>query len=328
MWKEWLNNLTRRVKLKVGGRDVGVFLMSLLLAFGIWLIHNLSLLYSDTMTVPVIAECNIDGHSNVSSNSSSIAARCRATGFNLLRNHHKAKKEAVHIRFDSKDMHPREGELFYITAAELGNYVSEIFGESVRLESFLSETVQFRFPFENHKMVPVQAVSVVSFKPQYMAMGPIRLIPDSVMVYGEPYHLENIDRVSTRTIDLPNLKSGAHGSVKLEPIQGLRMSDVEVNYSLEVSRFVEIATEVTVTTRNVPAGVKLSVFPSMAKVVYKCTFPLSQDPTDVVRFYIDYHDFEKSIGGRCLAHSSAIPEGVIEYSIEPEVFDCVEEGRQ
>ena len=86
--------------------------------------------------------------------------------------------------------------------------------------------------------------------------------------------------------------------------------------------------EVNVTARNVPPGVKLSVFPSTAKVVYKCSFPLSHDPSDVVSFFIDYHDFEKSIGGRCIAQSSSIPEGVIEYSIDPEVFDCVEEGRR
>ena len=86
-----------------------VFLMSLLLAFGIWLIHNLSLNYSDTMSVPVIAECNIDGHSNVSSNSNMIAARCRTTGFGLLRNHHKAKKDAIHVKFDTKDMHSGGG---------------------------------------------------------------------------------------------------------------------------------------------------------------------------------------------------------------------------
>ncbi len=316
------------MKLKNGGRDFGVFLMSLLLAFGIWLIHNLSLSYSDTMIVPVIAECNIDGHSNISSNSSSIAARCRTTGFSLLRNRHKAKKEAIHIRFDTKDMHHSEGEMFYISSAELGNYVTEIFGDGVRLESFLSETVQFRFPYENNKRVPVQAVTVLSFKPQYMAISPIRLQPDSITVYGEPFHLENVDRVFTRTIDLPNLKSSAHGSVKLEPILGVRLSDTEVNYSLDVSRFVEIKEEVQVTTRGVPAGVRLSVYPSTAKVVYKCTFPLSHDPRDVVRFYIDYREFEKSIGGRCMAHSTAIPDGVIEYSIDPEVFDCVEEGRQ
>ena len=150
--------------------------------------------------------------------------------------------------------------------------------------------------------------------------------PDSVLVYGEPYHLENINMVYTKAIELSNLKSSAHGSVKLEPVQGLRMSEQEVGYSLEVTRYVEISTEVAVTPRNVPAGMKLSVYPSTARVVYKCVFPLTHDPSDVVSFNIDYNDFQKSIGGRCMANHSKMPDGVIEYSIEPEVFDCVEES--
>lgn len=302
--------------------------MSLLLAFSIWLIHNLSLNYSDTLAVPVVAMCNIEGHSNVSSNSSMIAARCRTSGFSLLKVRHQAKRKALSIKFDTKDLHHKDGEIFYITAAELSNYVGEIFGDGVQLESFLSETVQFRFPFENHKRVPVQAVQVLSFKPQYMAMGQIRLQPDSVTIYGEPFHLENIDRVFTRTIDLVNLKSSAHGIVKLEKMSGVRMSDTEVNYSLDVTRYVEIRSEVSIGVRNVPAGRKLSVYPSTATVVFKCAFPLSQDPTDDVNFYIDYSDFRNSIGGKCIAHASRIPEGVIDCTVTPEVFDCVEEGRQ
>lgn len=326
MWKERLHKLLGRLHLD--GRDISVFLMSLLLAFSIWLIHNLSLNYSDTISVPVVAECNLEGHSNVSSNSSMIAARCRTSGFSLLRIRHQAKHKALKIRFDSKDLHHKDGELFYITAAELSNYVTEIYGDGVRLESFLSETVQFRFPFENNKRVPVQAAQVLSFKPQYMAMGQIRLQPDSVTVYGEPFHLENIDRVFTKTLDLLNLKSSVHGVVKLEQIKGVRMSETEVNYSLDVTRFVEIRSEVPVGVRNVPAGKKLSVYPSTATVVFKCAFPLSQDPTDDVHFYIDYEDFVKSIGGKCIAHASRIPDGVIDCEVTPEVFDCVEEGRQ
>ena len=302
--------------------------MSLLLAFSIWLIHNLSLNYSDTLSMPVVARCEIEGHSNVSSNSSMIAARCRTSGFSLLRIRHQAKRKALNVRFDSKDLHHKDGEIFYITAAELSNYVTEIFGDGVRLESFLSETVQFRFPFENNKKVPVQVVQVVSFKPQYMAMGQIRLQPDSVTIYGEPFHLEHIDRVFTRTIDLHNLKSSAHGVIRLEPVHGVRMSATEVNYSLDVTRYVEIRSEVSVGVRNVPAGKKLSVYPSTASVVYKCAFPLSQDPTEGVQFYIDYADFKSSIGGKCIAHASRVPEGVIECTVTPEVFDCVEEGRQ
>lgn len=307
-------------------RELGVFLMSLLLAFGIWLLHNLSLNYSETMSVPVIAVCNIEGHSNVSSTSSTIAARCRTSGFSLLRGRHKAKKEAVRVLFNTNDMHPLEGDMFYITSAEMGDYVTEIFGDGVQLESFLSETFQFLFPSENNKRVPVRAVTLISFRPQYMALGEIKVKPDTVTIYGEPYRLQNIDEVYTRTVDLSDVKSSAHGTVKLEPVQGVRMSTPEVSYSLDVSRFIEITDEVTVTPRNVPAGIKLSVYPSTATVIYRCTFPLTQDPSDLVSFHVDYADFQKSIGGRCMAHPSKLPDGVIDYSIEPEVFDCMEES--
>lgn len=325
MWKERVHKLSGG--LHWNGRDFGAFLFSLLLAFSIWLIHNLSLNYSDTMSVPVVAECNLEGHANVSSNSSVIAARCRTSGFSLLRNSRQAKRSAVRIKFDSKDMHLKEGEIFYITSSELGNYVSDIFGDGIRLESFVSDQVQFRFPYENNRKVPVQAVPVLSFKPQYMAMGPLRLQPDSVTIYGEPYHIEKVDRVFTRTINLSNLHSSAHGVVRLEPIAGVRMSDGEVNYSLDVTRFVELGAEVVISLRNVPAGRNLSVYPSTAKVVYRCAFPLSGDPVEKVRFYIDYADFEKSIGGRCVPRPSGLPDGVIDYRIEPEVFDCMEKDR-
>ena len=318
-----------RLKNRFGldGRDLAVFVMSLLLAFSIWLIHNLSLNYSDIVSVPVVAACNLEGHSDHSSNASVIVARCRTTGFALVRNKYQRRRSALTVRFDPSDLHHQEGEIYLITAAELSGYANEIFGEGVRLEAIVSESVSFRFPFENHKRVPVQAVTVLSFRPQYREMGPMRLSPDSVTVYGEPFHLENIDRVLTRTISLSDLHAGAHGVVKLEAASGLRLSDTEVHYSLDVTRYVEIPAEVTVSLRNVPAGKHVSVYPSVAKVVYQCAFPLSADPSEGVRFFIDYKDFEGSIGGRCIATPASLPEGVLDYSIEPEVFACVEEGR-
>lgn len=323
MLKDWIRRLF--AKFNLDGRDISVLVVSLLLASVIWLIHNLSLNYSDTMSVPVVAKCNLDGHANVSSNSSIVAARCRTTGYALLRNRFKSERRAIEINFDPSDMQHVEGEVFSVSAAQLSNYVNELFGDGISLESFLSDKVQFRFPYENNKKVPVLPAQVLSFRPQYMAVGPMTLLPDSVTIYGEPHRLESIERVNTRTIELTNLSANAHGSVKIEPISGIRMSATETNYSLEVSRFVELTSVVTISLRNVPSGKRLSVYPSTAKVTYRCLFPLMQDPTEEVRFYIDYKDFVNSIEGKCVPSSSSLPQGVIDYVIEPEVFECVEE---
>ena len=72
-------------KLHIRGRDAKIFVISLLLAFGIWLLHNLSLNYSALVCVPVKAVCNIEGHSMTSSNHDFVQVRCNARGFNLIR---------------------------------------------------------------------------------------------------------------------------------------------------------------------------------------------------------------------------------------------------
>jgi hypothetical protein len=253
-------------------------------------------------------------------------ARCRTTGYRLLRKNRQSRRgQQLRVYFSPDDLHHDVDDMFYISSNELSGYFSEIFGDNVQLESFVSSRVQFRFPVENHKTVPVQAVSVVSFKQQYMSLGPIKLVPDSVIVYGEPLHLQNIDRVVTETISLQNLSSGAHGMARIEvPKGGIRLSASEVSYALDVTRYVELRREVKIGTRNVPAGRDLTVYPSVAEVVYRCAFPLASDPTDGITFYVDYDDFANSINGRCVPRDSGLPASVIDYSIEPKVLECIE----
>lgn len=326
MLKDTLHRLLR--KLGMNGRDLAVFLLSLLLAFSIWISHNLSLQYSSVVSVPVIALSNIEGHQAESSNTSPVVARCRTTGYRLLRKNRMSRRGQLRVYFSPDDLHQEGEDLYYITSNELSGYFSEIFGDNVQLESFVSSRVQFRFPDENHKTVPVQAVSVVGFKPQYMALGGMKIVPDSVVVYGEPLHLQNIDRVVTETITLQNLSSGAHGMARLEaPKGGIRLSVSEVSYALDVTRYVELHREVKVGTRNVPAGRDLTVYPSVVDVVFRCVFPLAYDPTEGISFYVDYNDFASSINGRCVPRDSGLPSSVIDYSVEPQVLECIENIR-
>lgn len=300
------------------------FALSLLLAFSIWLAHDLSLNYSSIISMPVIAESNIEGRAAVSSNTTSIVARCRTTGYNLLGKNRNADKKQIHVFFSPEDLHHDEGDMFSISANELGGYVQEIFGDGVQLESFVSSSVQFRFPEENNKKVPVQPISVISYKSQYTSTGELVMSPDSVTVYGEPIRLENIDRVHTETITLQNLSSGAHGVARLEVPNGVRLSATEVSYSLDVTRYVEVKAEKTLSMRNVPPGKELSIYPSVAEIELRCSFPLGYDPSEGVRLYIDYKDFVNSIGGRCVPRVEGLSSAVIDYTIEPQVFECIE----
>ena len=312
-------------KLNVNGRDLPVFLLSLLLAFSVWFLYNLSLNYIDYLQVPIVAQCNIEGHSFESASSSDAIARCRTSGYNIIRI--KSIGEKMPVRVPFKHMHSAGGEMFYVTAGDLQEYTHLIFGDNVSLEFFLTDTLYFRFPYETYKRVPVRPVYDLGFKSQYTIVGEMEVAPDSVFIYGEPYRLDKIDYIYTNPVKISDIHSEIHGITKLEPIKGIRFSDASVHYSADVVRYVEIQKTVSVTGANLPEDKYMVVYPSVATVKFRCEFPYNADVAADVNFHIDYADFLNSRSGKCIVRTNDLPPGVIGYSIEPEIFDCVVNDR-
>ena len=311
-------------KLHIDARDLAVFLLSLLLAFGIWLVHNLTLRYSAIMNVTVSAVSNIQGRAAESSNTAVISARCRASGFKLLKSRRNEEK-TVRVFFKPEEFTSGDNDTYYLSSNVLASYVPDIYGEDVQLESFVTQNAIFRFQEEDYRKVPVLPRIITTFRPQYTSMGGIQFSPDSVMLYGDPNYLESIDRVFTRPLELKNLRNDAHGDIMLDVPPGLRASEQSVSYSIQVTRYVEISSEIHVDVINLPADKYLSVYPSTAKVVFRCVFPLSVDPARNVSLYIDYEEFAQSINGRCVARLTGLPSSVIDYTVEPQIFECMEE---
>ena len=316
--------MKRKNRLPLRGREWLLFATSLLLAVLIWFLSNLSRSYSGVLGVPVVAECNIQGYSNVSSKSSMLSARCRAEGFRLLREGTRRSRRPVTVAFDRADLRHDAGERFFVTGNVMNNYLRQIFGDKVDVEDIITDTLYFTFVPENNKRVPVRFAGDFSYRTQYMASGPLRLVPDSVTVYGEKARLDLVDHVSTSQLFLDDVHEVQHGVLRLRRIKGVRMSDEEVNYELPVSRYVEMRSELPVSVRNVPGGRHLDVFPSRATVILHCTFPVGRNPFEAFELYIDYEDFASSLSGRCVARVRELPRGVLDYRVEPAVFDCIE----
>lgn len=312
--------------LNISGRDLAVFLLALLLAFSIWLIHNLSLKYNDYLTASVKAQCNIEGHTNVSLNSSDVIARCRATGYKAIMSDIKAGRKPVTVAFDPSVMRYMEDDLFYVLASDLTEYTHLIYGDGVTLEYFVSDTIFFRFPEVDHKKVPVHPVYTVSYMPQHISKGNLEVIPDSVVLYGESRVLENIDRVLTEPIKHSSLSSDIQGLVRLEKIKDVRLSVSEVHYLLDVCRYVEVKVTLPVTPVNVPADKKLIPFPSSANVMLRFSFPLESDP-EGLELKADYEEYIRSLSGMCTLTLGGEPKGLISYEVEPVAVKCVLEDR-
>ncbi len=306
------------------GREWIIMVLSLVIAVFVWALTNLSKDYSGTISVPVVAESNIDGHGLESSNTVVVSARCRTDGFRLLREKSRRERKVVKVRFDRADLRNTAPHTYCVIGGAKNSYVNQFFGEGANVEAFITDTLKFVFPVENHKRVPVDVHKVIQCRSQYMPSGPFRIFPDSVTIYGEDVHLAAVERVTASRLLLTDVHESQHGVLRLNPVKGVRISADEVSYELPVSRYVELRAAVPVEVWNAPAGHQLQVYPPTAQVVLRCTFPLSKDPLSSFKLYVDWRDFSESISGRCVARTLRLPTGVLEYRVEPEVFDCVE----
>ena len=274
------------------------------------------------VSVSVIAQSNIPGRAEKSSDEVAVTARCKASGFRLLYLGRKSKP--VTVRFDPEDMQHEEGDYYSISSTQLYKYVNALFGAGASVESFLTDAVRFRFVRELNKKVPVRPVTLFSYRPQYMQVSPLRLLPDSVLVYGSPDMLSGISEVCTRTIVKSDIHGNVHGEVALESPLRARLSERVASWELDVSRFVEVPAELQVSVKGAPSASAISVYPSTVKVVFKCVFPVIADPSSFAQCCVDYAEFQKSVTGRCMIRCINLPKGVISYKIEPEVAECIE----
>ena len=206
--------MTRKSRLTLRGREWLLLATSLLLAILIWFFSNMSRSYSGVLAVPVVAECNLQGYSNVSSNQAVLSVRCRAEGFRLLREGTRRSSRAVRVEFDRADLRHKDGDHFFVMGNVMNNYLLQIFGDKVDVEGISTDTLHFYFSPENNKRVPVNFAGDFSYRSQYMASGPLKLEPDSVTVYGEQSRLDIVDHVSTTPLFLDDVHELQHGTLR------------------------------------------------------------------------------------------------------------------
>lgn len=279
----------------------------------------------ESVTVQVCS--NIQGRSGYAQETVVVTARCRASGFKLL-SLRASDDNVVEVTVGPEYLSPAGGDDFMIDTRNLSRYVTDIFGPGVVAEAFSDQFLRLRFLEESFRKVPLVPVSYVTFKPQYMALGGMELSADSVLVYGLPERISSIDKIRTEPVSLKDLKRDAHGIVNLEVPADVRLSMTEVGYKLPVGRYVEIRESLKIDARNVPLGTEFVLSPSSAEVLWRCSFPLRERPSGHSGLYVDYREFERSLTGKCIIRLSDVPDGVIDYEINPEVCLCLEKSNE
>ena len=310
------------------GSEWMVLLISLLLAFFLWFIHELTQKYTVTMKFKVTVETDIAGHAGVSTSDDVLVLRGTGTGSKIVRVRRSSNKAgSLHLKVDGDKFHLLKSDpsVFELRTADIESELESYFDSKITVSSIETEKLLFRLNARNYKMVPVVLSDDIQCKSQYMASGEPLLEPDSVAVYGESSVIENITRVTTEKISFYNADAPLDGVVRLKQIKDVDLSQEEVTYHIDIVRFVEFTAQVRYRLKGAPSGVHLTLLPSSATLRYRIPYSLAgEDNTDSVpSFIIDYKDFQNSRTGMVVPRMEEARLPVLSYELDPADVECV-----
>lgn len=304
------------------GKEWLLLLLSLLLAFIIWLLHSLSLEYSVFFEYNVQLTSSLEGRSRSSVSEDVLIVRGRSEGYYILRQRI-GRRKTVRVTAPATVLVHKADDMFSVGCESIKSNVVEALGGNVNLEFIVTDSLDFAFPRMTSKRVPVAPRTSISFRGQYMPLGRIELRPDSVDIYGDARLLETVDSVMTETIFATEVDGPIQGLCSLVPVRRLEFSEDNIYYSMNVVRYIEESMEVPVQSSGVPEGKDLIVLPSTVRLTFRRVFSSAQYTPDDFGLVVRYQDFINTIDQELIPELISYPSGVVSWEISPRYVDCI-----
>ena len=265
-----------------------MLLLSLLLAFIVWLIHSLSLQYSVFLEYNVELNSTLQGRARSSVSKDVLIVRGKSDGYYILKQRI-GRRKTLQVSASQDNLRHRDGDEFYVLSESIKSNIVEALGGSVDLEFIVNMAIR----------------------------------PDSVDIYGDARLLETVDSVFTETISEKGVDGPIQGICDIVPIRRVSYSESAVYYSMNVVRYTEESLTVPVTVTGVPEDKDLIVLPSTVTLTFKRVFSsLRYQPEDFV-LAVDYADFVRTIDSELVPELVYKPDGVMSCEITPRYVDCI-----
>lgn len=309
------------------GRDWIVLILSLLLAFFAWFVHNISKDYTVYMQYRVQVTTNIEGRAPTSVANETLLLRVTTQGISILRSRGGEDGIAdltlnlpgeVFLKDDHSDTR------YLLSVSSIRERLSEALGSGFDIESVETTELTFDFPEQTYKRVPVVAQSDISYKEQYMRIGEIDLLPDSVNIYGNIQLLDQVKSVNTKVISLNQVDKSVKGVIQLEPIRDVRIDVERLVYSISVERYVESFKSIKPEVVNLPSDKSVILLPSTISVSYRTPFKArNEDYSNRISFVVDYNDLLRTKSSKVVPKLKEEMGEVLSYHISPNMVECI-----
>ncbi|MDE6265913.1 MAG: hypothetical protein K2M07_01000 [Muribaculaceae bacterium] len=248
---------------EVRGRNVGTFMVFLVISALFWLLMALNDDVQRDFVVPVKLENVPADVTLLTSEPTSLNLTIKDKGSALVRY---ALGSNPTLTFDFADI-SADNNRIVITRQKANNAIRGVFGQA-QVMALNPDSISVPFTRRPPKTVKVRLnTEDVSTAPQFIISGGITFTPDTVRLYSAR-PIRDISSITTEPVSANNLRDTTEIEVRLIPPEGMRAIPATVKVKIPVEPLILANRSVPIEVENGPSGKRVVVFPAEAKVSY------------------------------------------------------------
>lgn len=269
-------------------KKLNTYALFFLISFAFWFLTMLSKTHETTFLVPVRYINPPADLMEVVQPVDFIQVRVKAVGTSIVLFHLLNYTELL-LDYEIANSQPVSNgkNLFWIMNSKREK-ISHILGESIQIMNITPERIVIPFINKTSREVSVILNQDIKLKQSFWLANNIKLVPSSVILYGDKDILDSISSVTTDLLKLYELDEDQLHDIALVIPNGLRCKTNSVLVEVNVEPFIEEVIIQEVKIRNLEKGYSMKLFPRDVSV----TLRISKDKyhllkTNFLRLYID-----------------------------------------
>lgn len=302
---------------------IRVFLFFLAISIGSLFLNKLSKEYKASIQFEIIVDNIPSDKILLKQPESNIHLFVKASGFNLIGYKMMSKK----IKVNATAASIISGTTYKIEPNSLiGEFQNQLFSDTEIIE-ILDKSIYIELGKIVYKKIPVLLKSNITYEKGYKIKGSIRLLPDSITVYGPEDKVAKINKIETKRLVLNNIYTSFEEEINLkisDDLKGVTISENKINVSADVEKFTELSFMVPYKIINNHQGFNIETFPSKVKLVFQVE--LSEIPNLTEDSFVVVCDFENAVQNKLSYLVPKViekPESIYNYHVEPSKVDYI-----
>jgi len=300
-------------KITLNGRLL-VFFFFLILSIIFWFLTALNREYNTDLYYPVSFIRFPEGKALINEVPDQLHMSVTSQGYTLLR--YKLKVRMAPIKFDVNSFSminvPGKSESYvYISTNFAKQKIQQQITSDIEIISITPDSLVFKFADVVNKRLAIQLDMQVDFQKQYMQVGPVDILPDSVNVAGPATVLDTLEFILTEPVNFTGVNTSIIETIKLNVAGNLTCDISEVRINVPVEKFTEAEFNLPIEVINVPDSLNLKTLPGSVEVTYQVGLSDYENINQhMFRAEVDYLSIENNIGTKLQVNLVKSPEFV------------------